>query len=161
VLRYTITAWLLLALLAAFAYICWSCGDAAFGAPKRCATVRSCHHALDWARKDRQHLRHRLAIRYHRDASYAIRLASAAFGVPVRDMRRIAQCESGMGAQATAEAGSGASGVFQFLRSTWRHTPFAGFDVFDPVANSLAAAQLVVHDGGWRQWSCSSITGVR
>ncbi|MBA3841026.1 MAG: transglycosylase family protein [Actinobacteria bacterium] len=127
----------------------------------KCASVKQCHHDLAWAKHERQVLRHRLAVRYQRDATYAIRLAAAAFGVPEHEMRTIARCESGMGAQVTAEAGSGASGVFQFLGSTWRRTPFASFDVFDPVANSLAAAQLVRRDGSWREWSCSSITGVR
>lgn len=100
-------------------------------------------------------------MRVNRDASYAIRLASAAFGIPERDMRTIASCESGLGAQTVAEAGSGASGLFQFLPSTWARTPFAGFDVFDDRANALAAGWLVTRDGNWREWSCSSITGVR
>jgi SLT domain-containing protein len=69
-------------------------------------------------------------------------------------MRSVAWCESRMGAQTTAEAGSGASGLFQFLDSTWQHTPFATFDVFDPLPNALAAAQIVAHDGSWAQWTC-------
>jgi soluble lytic murein transglycosylase-like protein len=131
------------------------------GGRTSCSTVAQCRHALAWQRKDRAHLRHQLAVKYSRDAGYAIRLASAAFGVNEQNMRTIARCESNLGAQATAEAGSGASGLFQFLPSTWRRTPFAGFDIFDPLPNALAAAQLVVRDGSWREWSCSSITGVR
>lgn len=140
----------------------------AFGATTVCphsrtqtARVSCLVKAVRWHAKNERHLHHKLAARSPYTAAYAIRLASAAFGVPAGDMRRIARCESGMGAQVTAEAGSGASGLFQFLGSTWRRTPFATFDVFDPVANALAAAQLVVHDGGWHEWSCSSITGVR
>jgi hypothetical protein len=119
-----------------------------------CATVSACRRVVRWQRHERLHLERRLAIRYQRDATYAIRLASAAFHVPIQDMRSVASCESGMGAQVTAEAGSGASGLFQFLASTWQHTPYSGFDVFDPLPNALAAAQIVAHDGGWGQWTC-------
>ena len=48
---------------------------------------------------------------------------------------------------------SGAAGLMQFLASTWRDTPFARFSRFDPVANLLAAAQIVDREG-WGQWSC-------
>jgi hypothetical protein len=54
---------------------------------------------------------------------------------------------------AAYEPSTGASGLLQFLSSTWRRTPFASFSVFDPVANALAAAQIVAREG-WRQWSC-------
>lgn len=130
-------------------------------AAERCTTIAQCHRAIDWQAKDRAQLKRELAVKYNRDASYAIHLASAAFGVSEQNMRTIARCESNLGEQTTSEAGSGASGLFQFLPSTWRRTPFAGFDVFDPLPNALAAAQLVVKDGSWREWSCSSITGVR
>ena len=48
---------------------------------------------------------------------------------------------------------SSASGLFQFLDSTWARHGIAGFSVFDPVANALAAARLVA-DEGWSQWVC-------
>lgn len=158
----TYTLWLVALIFCAACWygVYWGAREAA-SATKHCESTQCLKRAILWQRHDRARLRHRLAVRYHRDAAYAIRIASAAFGLSVRDMRTIAQCESGMGLQTTAEAGSGASGIFQFLPSTFARTPFAAFDVFDPIANSLAAAWLVTKDHGWREWSCSSITGVR
>jgi hypothetical protein len=48
---------------------------------------------------------------------------------------------------------SGASGLAQFLRSTWLSTPQgkAGQSVFDPYANIDGAAWLATNVG-WRQW---------
>lgn len=120
----------------------------------RCRTVIACRHDLDWARRDRQHLRRLLAVRVNRDASYAVRLAAAAFNLPESKLRCIAQAESGLGTQRGPEPHSGASGEMQFLLSTWQSTPFyhAGFSVWDNVANVLAAAQIIQHDGSARQW---------
>jgi hypothetical protein len=48
---------------------------------------------------------------------------------------------------------SGASGLFQFLPSTWAFTPQRALSPFDPVANSNAAAWLYARDGP-SQWVC-------
>ena len=48
---------------------------------------------------------------------------------------------------------SGASGLFQFLPSTWSGTPYASQSPFDPRANALAAAWLYSHYGPGR-WVC-------
>jgi hypothetical protein len=48
---------------------------------------------------------------------------------------------------------SGASGLFQFLPSTWSGTPYANQSPFDPRANSFAAAWLYSHYGPGR-WVC-------
>src|SRR5919199_5023994 len=68
---------------------------------------------------------------------------------------RIAKCESGYNPNAVNRS-SGASGLFQFLPSTWRSTPqgSAGASVFDPVANAQAAAWLYQRSGPG-QWVCS------
>jgi hypothetical protein len=49
---------------------------------------------------------------------------------------------------------SGASGLAQFLRSTWLSTPQgkAGQSVFDPYANIDGAAWLAINVG-WSQWT--------
>ncbi|HEY7202361.1 MAG TPA: transglycosylase SLT domain-containing protein [Candidatus Dormibacteraeota bacterium] len=65
---------------------------------------------------------------------------------------RVAKCESGYNPNAV-NASSGAAGLFQFMRSTWAGTPYAGSSIFDPVANARAAAWLYVH-GGPGNWSC-------
>jgi hypothetical protein len=48
---------------------------------------------------------------------------------------------------------SGASGLFQFLPSTWSGTPWANQSPFDPVANANAAAWLYNRYGPGR-WVC-------
>ncbi len=48
---------------------------------------------------------------------------------------------------------SGASGLFQFLPSTWGGTPYAKQSPFDPRANAFAAAWLYSHYGPGR-WVC-------
>lgn len=92
-------------------------------------------------------------------AEYAIRLAAVVYGIPESELDRVASCESGHNPRAL-NASSSASGLFQFLPSTWSGGAVAsrysgaGFSVWDPIANALAAAGTVAHDGGWGQWEC-------
>lgn len=65
----------------------------------------------------------------------------------------MARCESGWSPGAVS-GGSGSAGLFQFVPSTWRRTPYAAFSVLDPDANALAAGWLVTRDHGWHEWSC-------
>ncbi|MGH2516928.1 MAG: transglycosylase family protein [Ktedonobacterales bacterium] len=66
----------------------------------------------------------------------------------------VAACESGYNPGAY-NASSGASGVFQFLRSTWATTSYAGYSPFNAWANIHAAYQVFQRDGySWREWSC-------
>jgi soluble lytic murein transglycosylase-like protein len=65
---------------------------------------------------------------------------------------RVAKCESGYNPNAV-NRGSGASGLFQFMPSTWASMPQAGQSVFNPVANAQAAAVLYQRSGP-NQWSC-------
>jgi soluble lytic murein transglycosylase-like protein len=80
---------------------------------------------------------------------------------------RIIQCES-LGDPEAYNPYSGASGLFQFLPSTWASTsPKAGFpdaSVFDPVANIGAAAWLANRYDAlgmsyWQPWSCRRVLG--
>jgi hypothetical protein len=104
-------------------------------------------------------LERRLAGRPGEAVDYAIRLAGSAYGVPTRELRAVARCETGGTMSAHAYNGSsGAAGLMQFLASTWRGTPFASFSRFDPVANVLAAAQIVAREG-WAQWTCGRAAG--
>ena len=64
----------------------------------------------------------------------------------------VAWCESRYHPN-SVNTSSGASGLFQFLPSTWAFTPQHASSPFDPVANSLAAAWLYNRDGP-SQWVC-------
>jgi len=64
----------------------------------------------------------------------------------------VAWCESRYHPN-SVNSDSGASGLFQFLPSTWAFTPYARQSPFDPRANSFAAAWLY-HRSGPNQWVC-------
>lgn len=64
---------------------------------------------------------------------------------------RRAQCESG--GYRYAHNASGASGLFQFLRSTWDSTPFASLSIWSPYAQALAAGWMQAHGRGG-EWVC-------
>ena len=83
----------------------------------------------------------------------AINLTCAVYGYCATLWRR-ARCETGGTFSARAyNATSGASGLFQFLPSTWRSTPFARFSVWSPIANALAAGWMHANGRGG-EWSC-------
>jgi hypothetical protein len=65
---------------------------------------------------------------------------------------RVAKCESGYNPRAYNGAGP-YYGLFQFLMSTFKATPFGGQDVYDPVANAGAAAWKY-SQGGAGSWGC-------
>ncbi len=78
--------------------------------------------------------------------------AADAYGQPRADMLRVAKCESNL-VPTALNPSSQASGLFQFLPSTWATTPFADQDIFDPVASANAAAWM--WDNGRRnEWVC-------
>ena len=64
----------------------------------------------------------------------------------------VAYCESRYH-PTSVNSSSGASGLFQFLPSTWAFTPWHQYSPFDPVANAHAAAWLYQRDGP-SQWEC-------
>lgn len=76
--------------------------------------------------------------------------AAAAYGQSGDDMLRVAICESGLDPNNVTPPYD-ASGLFQFLPGTWASTPYAGYSVFDPVANANAAAWMwaVGRRGEW------------
>lgn len=81
----------------------------------------------------------------------AINLACAVYGNCDTLWRR-ARCESGLDPSARNE--SEASGLLQFIPSTWASTPFARFSVFSPYANALAAGWMIGPAGRGSEWSC-------
>ena len=68
---------------------------------------------------------------------------------------KVAKCESNYNPYAVNRS-SGASGLFQFLPSTWAGSPYHAQSVFDPSANAHAAAWLYQRSGP-SQWVCSSL----
>ncbi len=64
----------------------------------------------------------------------------------------VAWCESRYHPN-SVNSSSGASGLFQFLPSTWSGTPYANQSPFDPRANAFAAAWLYSRYGPGR-WVC-------
>lgn len=82
----------------------------------------------------------------------------------VEEALRVMKCESG-GNPDAVNASSGASGLFQFLDTTWAwaapQAGMAGRSRFDPVANVASAAWLVDYTirtnhprGRWAHWTC-------
>ncbi len=63
----------------------------------------------------------------------------------------IAWRESRLNWRAT-NASSGAAGLYQFLWSTWRHTPYRRYSRYNPRWASLAAMWMWKH-GGYSHWS--------
>lgn len=88
----------------------------------------------------------------HRGGSVfeAINLACTIYG-NCSTLWRKASCESHL--YRYAHNASGASGLFQFLPSTWRSTPFGRFSVWSPYANALAAGWMHVRGRGG-EWVC-------
>jgi len=109
------------------------------------------HTAYYWATKFKrrtrqyQHARAELRREWQPTVLYALRLASAVFGVSYWSLYNVSRCESNHYPGAT---NGRYKGLFQL---GW--APF-GLSPYDPVANALSAAQTVAHDGSWRQWEC-------
>lgn len=132
-----------------------------------CGVILFDGHGAEWWAREYRRLERRTKREARRDVHYALRLAAAAFGdgravdrpVTLAELRAVSRCESTWN-PFSVNRSSGASGLFQFLGSTWRGSWGAqrfhalGFSVFDPVANALAAAQTVSRDGDWGQWVC-------
>jgi hypothetical protein len=128
------------------------------------------HRAAVKYRRQRDHLQELLTRRVlqvrslrhqavHRaDSLEAIRLAAIAYHVSYQLLYRIASCESTGGSGLNPNAknrSSTASGLAQFLTSTWSSTRYAHESIFSPYASALAMAEEVAHgNAGW-QWAAS------
>lgn len=112
------------------------------------AELRSDRHKLAEARARARGLRRTLA--HTSSTREAIDLACSVYGNCDTLWRR-ARCESGL--SPTAHNPSGASGLLQFLPSTWATTPFARFSIWSPYANAFAGAWMIAHGRGG-EWVC-------
>ncbi|MDQ2952939.1 MAG: G5 domain-containing protein [Chloroflexota bacterium] len=90
------------------------------------------------------------------DIETIIRTAAETWGADPTQLLRVSFCESRYNPNAY-NASSGASGLFQFLATTWApnsvRAGYAGTSVFDPVANANTAAYMF-SIGQARQWQC-------
>jgi hypothetical protein len=86
------------------------------------------------------------------DVVQAVNLACATYG-HCADLWRKASCETGGTFSPTARNPSGATGLYQFLPSTWQTTPYSRFPMTSPYASALAAGWMhSVGRGG--EWAC-------
>ena len=77
--------------------------------------------------------------------------AADRYGQSRSAMLRVAECESNLDPYAVNPSGS--YGLFQFIRSTWKSTPYGNRDIFDPEANANAAAWMW-SEGRKSEWVC-------
>ena len=78
--------------------------------------------------------------------------AAKHYGVNGDDMLRVAKCESNLN-PFNVTAPHFATGLFQFLPSTWATTIYAERDIFDPEVNAYAAAWMW-SVGRRNEWAC-------
>ena len=78
--------------------------------------------------------------------------AADRYGQPREDMLRVAMCESNLDPSAV-NSSSGASGLFQFMPSTFASTPYADQDIFDAWASANAAGWMW-SVGRRNEWEC-------
>lgn len=88
------------------------------------------------------------------DIVQIIYAAADKWGQPRADMLRVARCESNLDPRAV-NSRSGASGLFQFMPSTFAFTPNgkAGQNIFDPYASADAAGWMWAN-GMRNHWAC-------
>ena len=82
-------------------------------------------------------------------------LTAVYFGANTDAALRVMACESGGNPEAKNRSSS-ASGLFQFLASTWEKVTGEDYpgNVFDGESNIAAAAELSGGGSDWSQWSC-------
>jgi soluble lytic murein transglycosylase-like protein len=93
----------------------------------------------------------RLDPRYPRQAKCNISRAARHYGQSVDFMRYLAHCESRY--RWWAYNPSGASGLFQFMRSTYATTPYSRRSLWSPKWNALAAGWMLAQ-GRRGEWAC-------
>ena len=84
------------------------------------------------------------------DVVEAINLAAATYGHG-QMLWRLAQCESRLDPNAHNQ--SGATGLLQFIPSTFRSTPYGRFSIYSPYASALAGGWMLAQ-GRRNEWVC-------
>jgi hypothetical protein len=78
--------------------------------------------------------------------------AAKKYGQSENAMVRVARCESVLDPCAVNRSGP-YYGLFQYLKSTWKTTPYGDRDIFDPEAQSLATGWMW-KQGRKNEWAC-------
>lgn len=81
-----------------------------------------------------------------------IKKAAKKYNQSKKAMERVARCESNLDPCAVNRSGP-YYGLFQFLKSTWKTTPYGNRDIYDPEAQALAAAWMW-KEGRKNEWAC-------
>jgi hypothetical protein len=81
-----------------------------------------------------------------------IRRAARKYGQSRRSMIRVARCESNLDPCAYNRSGP-YFGLYQFLKSTWKSTPYGNKDIYDPEFQALATAWMW-KKGRKNEWAC-------
>jgi hypothetical protein len=81
-----------------------------------------------------------------------IKRAARKYGQKKKVMLRVAQCESNLNPCAYNRSGP-YYGLFQFLKSTWKTTPYGKRDIYSPKAQALATAWMW-KQGRKNEWAC-------
>lgn len=100
----------------------------------------------------RELLTQRQVLRHRPSVVEAINLACATYG-HCPELWRKARCETGGTFSPRAYNPSGATGLFQFLPSTFRSTPYAVLSIWSPYANAMAAGWMHARGRGG-EWTC-------
>lgn len=100
----------------------------------------------------------RRAIVHQPSSLEALRLASVAYGQSYTDLLRVANCESpGLSPNLVNTKpvwnGEHATGLMQFLPSTFASTPYRRENIFSPYSNALAAGWMWAN-GRRGEWAC-------
>lgn len=95
----------------------------------------------------------RLTLLHRPSVREALNLSCVVYG-HCAELWRKAKCETGGTFNPRSRnRSSSASGLLQFLPSTWAGTPFGGFDVLSPYANALGAGWMHANGRGG-EWDC-------
>jgi type II secretory pathway pseudopilin PulG len=81
-----------------------------------------------------------------------IRRAARKYGQSRRAMIRVARCESNLNPCAYNNSGP-YYGLYQYLKSTWKSTPYGDRDIYDPKYQALATGWMW-KKGRKKEWTC-------
>jgi hypothetical protein len=98
-------------------------------------------------KRDRCKVRHS-----EREIRRFIRRAAKRYKQSKRAMLRVAECESNFDPCAVNRAGP-YYGLYQYLKSTWKTTPYGNKDIFDPEAQAFATGWMW-KEGRKDEWAC-------